>query len=118
MAEQPSRDDLERRIDRLEQQGDSDRETIRSLELRAEVDRELIEQLQADGELDRAAIANLESALVSARRIGAAIGVLMASQRVTDDQAFRLLVRASQSRNRKLRDIAEDVVLTGILPKS
>jgi GAF domain-containing protein len=60
-------------------------------------------------------IDNLEQALVNSRRIGTAIGVLMASYRVTDEQAFDLLRIASQSRHRKLIAIAEDVIESGEL---
>ncbi|MFL6163734.1 MAG: ANTAR domain-containing protein [Jatrophihabitantaceae bacterium] len=59
---------------------------------------------------------NLHTALDSSRRIGAAIGVLMAIHKVTEDQAFDLLRTASQLLHRKLRDIASEVVETGALP--
>jgi ANTAR domain-containing protein/GAF domain-containing protein len=59
---------------------------------------------------------NLVSALNSSRRIGAAIGVLMAHHKVTEDVAFGMLRTASQHLHRKLRDIATDVVETGTLP--
>lgn len=58
---------------------------------------------------------NLEIALRSSRRIGTAIGILMASHRVDEQAAFELLRRRSQDTNRKLADIAEDVVYTGLL---
>ncbi len=58
-------------------------------------------------------VENLEIALVSSRRIGAAIGILMTVRQVSEDQAFGLLRTASQTRNRKLREVAEDVILTG-----
>ncbi len=60
--------------------------------------------------------ANLESALASSRRIGAAIGVLMAHHKITEEAAFSLLRTSSQHLHRKLRDIATDVVETGALP--
>jgi hypothetical protein len=60
--------------------------------------------------------ANLEIGLLSNREIGMAIGVLMTSHRITDQQAFDLLRTASQHDHRKLHDIAADVVLTGQLP--
>lgn len=60
-------------------------------------------------------VSNLENALSSNRRIGAAVGVLMASQKVTSQEAFELLRRASNESNRKLRDVADSVVLTGTL---
>lgn len=37
-------------------------------------------------------------------------------RRVTPTMAFRLLTRASQSSNRKLRDVAADLVETGVDP--
>jgi AmiR/NasT family two-component response regulator len=60
-------------------------------------------------------IAHLEIALKSSRRIGMAMGILMAQHRIQDDRAFELLRLASQDQNRKLRDIAEDVILAGTL---
>lgn len=60
-------------------------------------------------------IDNLGKALVTSRRIGAAIGVLMAMRKITYDQAFDLLKIASQHTHRKLAHIAEDVLDTGQL---
>jgi hypothetical protein len=56
---------------------------------------------------------NLERALSSNRDIGTAAGVLMAQHKVTREQAFDLLRIASQNTNRKLRDVALDVIDTG-----
>ena len=61
---------------------------------------------------------NLQVALQSSREIGAAIGVLMSYYRVTLEAALELLRAASQQLNRKLRDIASEVVHTGRLPTS
>jgi len=60
-------------------------------------------------------IEHLNRALETSRRIGAAIGILMATHRVTYDQGFDLLRIASQSRHSKLAGIAEEVLLTGTL---
>lgn len=60
-------------------------------------------------------VKNLERALETSRRIGIALGILMATYKVTDDQAFDLLRIASQTRQRKLHELAEDVVTTGAL---
>ena len=60
--------------------------------------------------------ANLERALASNRQIGAAMGILMTRLKLTDEQAFDMLRTASQNRHRKLRDIAEEVTITGELP--
>lgn len=57
-----------------------------------------------------AANRHLETALDSARIIGRAQGVLMARQSCTSQEAFDMLRRASQRSNRKLREIAEDIV--------
>ncbi|TQM57928.1 GAF and ANTAR domain-containing protein [Humibacillus xanthopallidus] len=56
---------------------------------------------------------NLERALSSNRDIGTAVGVLMGQHKLTRDQAFDLLRIASQNTNRKLRDVALDVIDTG-----
>jgi hypothetical protein len=56
---------------------------------------------------------NLERALESNRDIGTAIGVLMGLHRLTRDQAFDLLRIASQNTNRKLHEVAVDVVESG-----
>jgi hypothetical protein len=68
------------------------------------------------GLAQRARAANLHRALMSNRRIGVAIGILMARSQWTEDQAFAAMCEASQALNRKLRDLAEDVALTGMLP--
>lgn len=60
-------------------------------------------------------VTQLEQAVLSNRRIGMAIGILMASLKITEDRAFDLLRTASSRRNQKLRDIAEEVLLTGEL---
>lgn len=61
---------------------------------------------------------NLEIALMTNRRIGMAIGVLMARMNITGDQAFDLLRVTSQHSHIKLRDIADYVTMTGELPTS
>lgn len=65
---------------------------------------------------DRYRIHHLRQALATNREIGIAIGMLMARRRVNRQQAFDLLRVASQHSNRKLRDIAAQVVDTGVLP--
>ena len=60
--------------------------------------------------------AQLRSALDSNRIIGTATGILMATHRLSATQAFQLLTRASQDSNRKLRDLAVQVVDIGRLP--
>ncbi len=57
--------------------------------------------------------AHLEAALRSSRKIGAAIGIIMTVPRLDEDGAFQLLKLAGSHANRKIRDIADDVVRTG-----
>ncbi|HET9633872.1 MAG TPA: GAF and ANTAR domain-containing protein, partial [Terrabacter sp.] len=47
--------------------------------------------------------------------IGQAKGILMERFKITADQAFGILVRVSQERNRKLFEVAEDLAQTGQL---
>lgn len=52
----------------------------------------------------------LERALTSRTVIDQALGILMAQQRCTADEAFALLRAHSQNNNRKLRDLAADLI--------
>jgi len=63
-------------------------------------------------------VTQMEEALLSRSVIDQAIGVLMAQEQCTTDQAFDLLRKHSQNTNRKLRDVAGDVItrLTGHPP--
>jgi GAF domain-containing protein len=60
--------------------------------------------------------AQLTEAMASRSIIDQAIGILMGQQRCTAVEAFDLLRQASQHRNRRLRDVATDIV-TGIAGK-
>jgi ANTAR domain/GAF domain len=59
---------------------------------------------------------HLARALETNREIGVAMGIIMASGKLTSQQAFSQLSVASQNLNRKLRDIAADVARTGEVP--
>jgi GAF domain-containing protein len=58
----------------------------------------------------RAKSEQLEQALQSRAEIEQAKGIIMAATRCTPDEAFDVLVRQSQQQNRKLRDIAIEIV--------
>jgi GAF domain-containing protein len=58
---------------------------------------------------------HLGAALASRDLIGQAKGVLMERYKITADQAFALLARASQDTNIKLREVAEHLTRTGVL---
>jgi AmiR/NasT family two-component response regulator len=52
----------------------------------------------------------LQQGLTTNREIGAAVGILMATHGISNDDAFALLSNASQRLNRKLHDIATGIV--------
>ena len=58
---------------------------------------------------------HLTTALVHSRTIGAAVGVLMATGKITEAEAFDRLREASMGQNRKLHIIAQEVVDRGAL---
>jgi len=60
----------------------------------------------------------LEEGLATNREIGAAVGILMATHKISQDDAFDLLSKASQRLNRKLRDIATGIVHGDESPKT
>lgn len=112
-ALQDGADSAEERADVSEARAGVDRGRIDRLEERADVDAALIAELRAEGLVAREHAENLEEALTTSRRIGAAIGVVMARTGATEAEAFDLLKRASPDTNRKVRLLADDVVLTG-----
>jgi hypothetical protein len=59
---------------------------------------------------------NLHAALTTREVIGQAEGILMERERITADQAFDILRRASQHLNVKLRAVAQSLVDTGERP--
>ena len=81
-----------------------------------EIDSSQLEFLARQLAAARERIGHLETALQTNRHIAMAIGILMARRGLTEDQAFTELRLVSQCRHRKLRDVAEEVVLTGDLP--
>jgi AmiR/NasT family two-component response regulator len=56
--------------------------------------------------------ADLQKAMDSRAVIEQAKGILMERFKVTADQAFRLLVQVAMHTNRKVRDLAEHLVVT------
>lgn len=77
-------------------------------------------RLALDSARERAADANqaqnLREALRTRELIGQAQGILIERDRITADQAFEVLRRASQNMNIKLREVAETLVETGETP--
>ncbi|MFK0003570.1 ANTAR domain-containing protein [Paenarthrobacter sp. NPDC090522] len=55
---------------------------------------------------------NLRAAMESRTSIDVACGIIMAQNRCTHDEAFEILRTASSHQNRKLHDIASDIVAT------
>lgn len=59
----------------------------------------------------------LRTALDSRELIGQAQGILMERHKLTGAQAFTALTRVSSHTNRKLVEIAEELVSTGEMPR-
>jgi hypothetical protein len=59
---------------------------------------------------------NLRVAVDAQTHVGRAVGLLMERYGLTDDQAFAVLRRYSQDQQRKLRDVASDLLETRRLP--
>jgi hypothetical protein len=68
-----------------------------------------------DSEMKRSE--NLEIALTTREVIGQAEGILIERERLTPEQAFDVLRKASQNLNLRLRDLAQYVVDTGEVPE-
>jgi hypothetical protein len=110
-------DDLANRVDASESRADAADMRADAADLRAEVseaqaavDREILASVQIDGELARAHVEQLERALQTSRTIGAAIGVLMATLKVDQDQALAYLKRKSSETNVKLFVLCAQIV--------
>lgn len=96
-----------------EEQHARTRQRIDQLEVHVDIDREMILELHEAGMLQRDQVEQLELALRTSRTIGAAIGIIMSSRSATQEEAFAVLRSASQDTNRKLRDLAADIVHAG-----
>jgi len=103
-------DAAERRADAAERRAGAHELRTDALEARAEVDRELIAELQEDGLLARQHVEQLQAALTSSRVLGTAIGILMTSRNIGQDEALAVLKGASQRSNKKMRDVAATIV--------
>jgi len=83
---------------------------------RVRANHELQELRETAVEAAEGQTASIRTALDSNRVIGTAIGIVMAGYRLTAAQGFQLLAKASKHSNRKLREIAAEVVDSGKLP--
>ena len=67
--------------------------------------------MNADAHAEAAAtVAHMRQALESRKTIDMALGILIAQHHCTPEEAFAILSGASQTRNRKLRDLAAELV--------
>ena len=104
-------DGLAQRADTAEHRVEAANQRVADMEARSALDRELIATLQADGVLHQEHVSELQTALVSSRTIGAALGILMASRNIGQEDALHLLKETSQRTNIKMRDLAETLVV-------
>jgi len=103
-------DDAEGRADASDARANKAESRADEMAARAEIDRDMITGLQRDGVLSSKHTAQLEEALKTSRTIGAAIGIIMGTQQVSEETAFDVLQTASSNSNRKLREIAAELV--------
>jgi ANTAR domain len=73
------------------------------------------ERLAERARMQQARGDNLELGMSSNREIGIAMGIVMSGHKLTSTQAFDLLRRISQRTQRKVRDIALDVIESGMI---
>jgi transcriptional regulator with GAF, ATPase, and Fis domain len=66
---------------------------------------------------DARKLEHVRTAIDTRDLIGQAKGILMERHKITAQQAFRILSRASQSSHRKLHDLAEELTQTGFLAR-
>jgi hypothetical protein len=83
-------------------------------DLEPDVEPDLSQQVRAL----TAQVSQLTFARDSNRRIGMAMGILMTQRQVDEEHAFDVLRRISQNTNRKLKDIAEDVIRDGSIART
>jgi AmiR/NasT family two-component response regulator len=70
-------------------------------------------RMRLDAAIQR--VSQLEVALLSNRRIGAAMGILMVRHHMTETEAFEALRITSQHAHEKLSAVADAVILAGDL---
>lgn len=90
-----------------------------SLELANEITSFIgIAVMNADAHAEASAtVAHMRQALESRKTIDMALGILIAQHHCTPEEAFAVLSGASQSRNRKLRDLAAELVKAESQPR-
>jgi len=103
-------DALQERLNVTEIRADAAELRADVLEAQAMADRDMIADLQRDGVLSKEHALQMEQALKSSRTIGAAVGIIMASRQLSEREAFDVLRKASEGSNRKLRDLAAELV--------
>ena len=97
-------------IDALEKRADESDLRQDESEAQAALDRDILATLQIDEELTRAHIDQLEQALRTSRIIGAALGMVMASRDISQDEALEVLKSASSRSNVKLSVLCANMV--------
>lgn len=100
-------------IDALEKRADASDLRQDESEAQAALDRDILATLQIDEELSRKQVEQLERALLTSRVIGAAIGMVMHSRHVTQDEALEVLKAASSRSNVKLSVLCAEMLRAG-----
>ena len=106
MTERPDDQGLPEQVDDLALR-------LEASEYQAGVDRDILATLQIDEELARNHADQLEQALRTSRIIGAAVGMVMASRQLDQDDALAVLKDASSRTNVKLSVLCAEMVQNG-----
>lgn len=100
-------------IDALEKRADESDLRQDESEAQASLDRDILATLQIDEELTRKHVDQLEQALRTSRVIGSAIGMVMNSRQVSQDEALTVLKQASSRSNVKLSVLCAEMLQKG-----
>jgi hypothetical protein len=100
-------------IDALEKRADESDLRQDESAAQADLDRDILATLQIDEELTRKHVDQLEQALRTSRVIGAAIGMVMNSRQVSQDEALTVLKEASSRSNVKLSALCAEMLQKG-----
>jgi AmiR/NasT family two-component response regulator len=93
-----------------QQRADAAQLRVDRMEARSVIDRAMIARLEAEGAVSRDHIAQLEAAIGASRRIGAALGILMVSRRISEDEALTVLRGASERTRMSVEHLAATIV--------
>jgi chromosome segregation ATPase len=112
-AHQQRADLADARAEASEARSAGDQVRLTNLEARLTINDRILSELLMEGLINHEQADHLQDALRTSRRIGAAIGLVMAADKVSEQEAFAILSRRSQDTNVKVRVLADEIVTSG-----